>query len=602
MAHVFGTRFPQPARAARASCVGPFVRGALTACALSLAVALLGLAACNSAPVGDQAEGGAPNDAGGEGMIDAADDHSFTDATTSGIADAASAIIDAAGAEPNDTVQPDAGMADAAPSDATTFDGGDTGAGGAVGVGAEPVEGGGGGTLCGATCGPGQMLCPSPPFAGSSEGPGIYSVASQAGFTACFPESAAGCAGLPNLPMYPPSEFCGADGGCDPGLTTCCGGICLDTTSDPRGCGPCIGCAASNGSAVCINSKCVVACLPGWTHCGTSCSVTTADAANCGACGNACAASEICTGSACLPQSSVWLVTGLTSPSEINVDKNNVYWSDSTLNSISGVPKAGGSTFTVVPPQSTALTSIVLDDMYLYYWQGATIMRAPKDGTGCCPQIVATISMQGLALGVDSTSVYFTGLPSMVPPTIQSVPKGGGIPTTYLTTSYAMTGFPPTFFDAVSDNLAMYVMVNNGNLRGGSGQFAAFDFAGTVGGPDVTGDFLIPEYHMGVDATNVYAWYDFGIEAFNKYGGFAGAAGISPPYAGASCGVAWANSSGINWNALVSMANGGYDDYFEQAAQIIAPGVGPVVNMIADGDSIYWTDSGNGAIGKLRLP
>ena len=576
-------------------CRNGLVRSALIACVLSLAVGPLGLAACSSGPGHSQADGGSDKDAGGGGIIDAFDDHSIADATISGATDVSDAMPDGGGDQ-------EAGIVDAGASDATGLDGSPVDAATPTGIGAEPVEGGGGGTLCGATCGPGQMLCQSPAFAGVAAAPGICPNTRQTGLTACFPESAAGCAGLPKGPMCPGVEVCGLDGGC-PGPMSCCGGVCLDTTSDPRGCGPCIPCAAPNGSAVCIDSKCVVACLPGWTACGTSCSVTTADAANCGACGHACAASEICTGSVCVPQSSVWVVTGLTSPSEINVDQNNVYWSDSTLNSISGAPKTGGSTFTVVPPQSTALTSIVLDDKYLYYWQGATIMRAPNDGTGS-PQVVATISMQGLALGVDSTSVYFTGLPSMVPPTIQSVPKGGGTPTTYLTTTYAYAsgGFPVTFFDAVSDNLAMYVMVSNGNLRGGSGTFAAFDFAGTVGGPDVTGDFLIPESHMGVDATNVYAWYQFGIEAFDKYGGFAGAASVSPPYAGASCGVAWANSSGINWNALVSMANGGYDDYFEQAAQIIAPGVGPVVNMIADGDSIYWTDSGNGAIGKLRLP
>jgi hypothetical protein len=43
-------------------------------------------------------------------------------------------------------------------------------------------------------------------------------------------------------------------------------------------------------------------------------------------------------------------------------------------------------------------------------------------------------------------------------------------------------------------------------------------------------------------------------------------------------------------------------DFFEQAAQLIAPGVGPVVNLIADGDNIDWTDKGHGAIGRLRLP
>jgi hypothetical protein len=294
----------------------------------------------------------------------------------------------------------------------------------------------------------------------------------------------------------------------------------------------------------------------------------------------------------------VWLVTGVTSPSEIAVDQNNVYWSDSALGSIGGVSKNGGPTFAVVPPQSTTPTSLVLDDTYLYYWQGSTIMRAPKDGAAA-PQVIAMIGTQGLALGVDSTSVYFTGLPSADPPTIQSVPKGGGTPTTYLTTT-----IPGTFLDAVSDDLAMYVMVNDGQLIGGPGRFGAYNFAGTVGGPSVGGQGLVPPgNHIGVDATNVYGWYEFGLVAFSKYGGLGGAAsGVSPPYAGASCGVAWADPSGIHWSAFVSMRNAIPDDFFEQAGQLIAPGVGPVVNLIADGNSVYWTDSGNGAIGKLRLP
>jgi hypothetical protein len=563
-----------------------FVCDALVRCVLSLAMSSFAVVGCSTAPSGDDTRRDASNDAGA-GMIEATDGRLMTDATTDG----SDAVADGGGDQ-------EAGMVDADASDATSFDGPPADAGG-PGLDAQRVEGGG--TLCGASCGPGQMLCPSPPFAGSSE-LGNYAGISQAGFTACFPESDAGCAGLNN-------EICG--GGevacptpltsvCAPGLTNCPPGFCYDLTSDTRGCGTCgnICAPATNGSAVCIDSKCVVACLPGWTACGTTCSVTTADASNCGACGRACAAGEICTGSTCVPQSSAWLVTGLASPSEINVDQNNVYWSDSTLNSISGIPKNGGPTFVIVPPQSTALTSLVFDDMYLYYWRGPTIMRALKDGIGS-PQVVATIAMQGLALGVDSTSVYFTGLPSSDPPTIQRAPKGGGIPTTYLTTT-----LPGQFLDAISDNLAMYVMVNDGQPIGGMGEFGSYYFAGTVGGPDVRGQGLVPPgYHMGVDASNVYGWYEYGLVAIGKNSGFEGvASGISPPYSGGLCGVAWANSSGINWNAFVSMRNSIPYDFFEQAAQLIAPGVGPVVNLIADGDNIYWTDKGHGAIGRLRLP
>jgi hypothetical protein len=552
---------------------------------LSLATSSFAVVGCSTGSRGDDAGGDASNDAGA-GVIEAS---MIAEATTEATTD---------GPQAQDSSDQEAGMVDAGASDATSFDGPPADSGGLLD--APPIEsGGGGGTLCGATCGPGQMLCPSPPFAAVGD-LGAYDFLSQAAFTACFPKSNAGCGSLNYetcaggevaCPIMPASV-------CAPGLTSC-SGLCYDLTSDTRGCGTCgnVCTPAANGSAVCIDSKCVVACLPGWTACGNTCSVMTTDASNCGACGHACAAGEICTGSACVAQSSVWLATGLTSPSEINVDQNNVYWSDSTLNSINGVPKNGGSTFVIVSPQSTALTSLAFDDVYLYYWQGSTIMRALKEGNGA-PQVVAMIGMQGLALGVDSTSVYFTGLPSADPATIQRVPKGGGTPTTYLT-------IPGPVVDAVSDNLAMYVMVNNFLiLHGGMGQFSTYDFAGTVGGPNVTGSYLIPPgYHMAVDATNVYAWYEFGIEAFGKYGGFGQTAGgVSPPIAGASCGVAWANSSGINWSAFVSMENYSPNGFFEQAGQLIAPGVGPVVNLIADGDNVYWTDSGHGAIGRLRLP
>ena len=333
---------------------------ALVWCVLSLAMSSFAFVGCTTAPPGDDAGSDASNDVGA-GVIEA----STTDATTDAIAEATiEATTDGPEALDSGGDQ-EAGMVDAGASDATTFDGPPADSGGLSD--AQPIESGGGGTLCGATCGPSQMLCPSPPFAAVGA-LGAYYTLSQAGFTACFPKSDAGCASLNYEKCADGEVACPAmpASACAPGLTNC-SGLCFDLTSDTRACGTCgnVCTAPSNGSTVCIDSTCIVACLPGWTACGNTCVVTTAEASNCGACGHACAPGEICTASKCVTQSSVWLVTGLTSPSEINVDQNNVYWSDSTLNSISGVRKNGGSPFAVVPPQSTALTSLVFDDMYL---------------------------------------------------------------------------------------------------------------------------------------------------------------------------------------------------------------------------------------------
>ena len=75
------------------------------------------------------------------------------------------------------------------------------------------------------------------------------------------------------------------------------------------------------------------------------------------------------------------------------------------MHSISAVSKSGDSVVAVVPPQTTQLAGLSLDDAYVYYWQGATIVRARKDGTSSPPETLATASAQGVALGVDGTSI-----------------------------------------------------------------------------------------------------------------------------------------------------------------------------------------------------
>jgi hypothetical protein len=312
-------------------------------------------------------------------------------------------------------------------------------------------------------------------------------------------------------------------------------------------------------------------------------------------------------------QSSVWLVTGLASPSEINVDQNNVYWSDSILNSISGVPKNGGSTFVIAPPQATALSSLRFDDTYIYYWQGAVIMRVRKDGTAS-PQIVTTTSAQGIALGVDSTSLYF-----LAPPFASSsrdaanttqllrVPKGGGTPTPYATLGLVSGDLSTPIVAAVSDDRAMYVL---GFMTNGPRLFCfieSFAFGGTDGGATVNG-IAGCSGSMAVDATNVYAGgYMAGLQAYSKDdpGVVGQVPGVGSPFAGASCGVVWADSSGIHWTGITTSETNHVGTPYSQGAmatQLIAPGVGPVVSLIADGDNIYWTESGHGAIGRLRLP
>ncbi len=558
------------------------------ACALSLAAIGSGIVACSGGP---GAPGAPRSDEGGTSSADA------------------QGIDSTAGAQSDGAVGPsEAGTG----GDATATEAAsdlDVGAPEASAMGAQAADGGGGGPLCGASCGQGQMTC-----AFDTAGPISGVVVPVINY--CFPQSDAGCPAFPTAGSMPAScdaATCDA-GACPPGLTNCQGN-CVDTTADLGSCGACgHACTAmANGLAGCVDSTCAQGCPPGWTACGSTCSVTSADADNCGDCGHACATGEICTEGVCVAKASVWLVTGLTAPSEINADRGTVYWSDSTIHSIGGVAKTGGAVVAIAPSQSTPVTGLPFDSRYVYYWQGPTVMRAPKDGSAA-PEMVTTASAAGIGLGVDSASVYFTAAaqpPTPVQP-IQSAPKDGGAPTVYLTPSGP--GIEPV---AISDDHAMYILtqaVPIGQPPGTPATLLSYYFGGESGQPSVgAGD--LAGGPLAVDAQNVYAIGALseapatGVVAIAKNGGGLGVAMVPAftTYAGALCGVLWADSSGIHWTTTDPVPSAIFGNSFPApraptSTQLIAPGVGPVANIVADGEYLYWTDTGSGAIGKLRLP
>ena len=97
------------------------------------------------------------------------------------------------------------------------------------------------------------------------------------------------------------SLACQSDGECQgtgvvplcPSLV-CCGGVCVDTLSDPTSCGSCgIGCAADER---CQDGQCASVCSEGERLCGNSCVDLTSDAANCGECGVDCGGLACCGG------------------------------------------------------------------------------------------------------------------------------------------------------------------------------------------------------------------------------------------------------------------------------------------------------------------
>ena len=93
----------------------------------------------------------------------------------------------------------------------------------------------------------------------------------------------------------------------DAGLADC-GGVCVDTLTDPTNCGGCGGVCGPGWS--CVSGVCLGEAPPdgvslidcaaqGQTDCGGFCTDLAADSANCGACGNSCALGGFCQGGAC---------------------------------------------------------------------------------------------------------------------------------------------------------------------------------------------------------------------------------------------------------------------------------------------------------------
>jgi hypothetical protein len=76
---------------------------------------------------------------------------------------------------------------------------------------------------------------------------------------------------------------------CNSSLAACNDGVddgyCADLTNDPSNCGACFNqCDASNGTAVCSNSKCSVECPSGTSYCASNdeCAETQSDVSQCG--------------------------------------------------------------------------------------------------------------------------------------------------------------------------------------------------------------------------------------------------------------------------------------------------------------------------------
>lgn len=108
---------------------------------------------------------------------------------------------------------------------------------------------------------------------------------------ACTQPSQCGGTGKTCTPSGTCATSCSNKDQC--GGLECCGGLCIDVTTDVLNCGTCKNaCTVDNGTPSCKGSSCTADCADGFGTCpgsGTCGTVLRTDPKNCGKCGNVCA-------------------------------------------------------------------------------------------------------------------------------------------------------------------------------------------------------------------------------------------------------------------------------------------------------------------------
>jgi collagen type VII alpha len=158
---------------------------------------------------------------------------------------------------------------------------------------------------------------------------------------------------------------CGACGSaCGETTSTCCDSACSDTTSDPNNCGGCGNvCTTTDPNAsgsTCDGSECVIRCNPPFSLCTGACVNEETDTNNCAGCGVECGGGTSCSGGTCLS-------LGFGDGSSGALDVTTTTTIDTAAASVAGT--AGSSTVTLTNVSGTFAAG---QEVFLHQTQAAT--------------------------------------------------------------------------------------------------------------------------------------------------------------------------------------------------------------------------------------
>lgn len=192
----------------------------------------------------------------------------------------------------------------------------------------------------------------------------------------------------------------------------------------------------SNACQTCLPSTSTTAwATASGTACGTACVDLTRDSANCGRCGHSCEGGA-CSGGVCQVTA---FVTGQNDPMGLATDSENLYWTNYGCgnDTVVEAPLAGGTPTTLATGQSCAL-GIAVNATDVYWTQSgySSIVMADALPSGSPTQLAADQGGWPQSIAASETTVawVYTGGPyNTLPPSIMSVPAGGGSATTVAT-------------------------------------------------------------------------------------------------------------------------------------------------------------------------